>query len=74
MIWNEINGWNGDAQDQVPMILPNFYRQITHQRLTSRFCNTKIPEPTGLEPAIFVLGRGVFIEKLETARFCRRRF
>ena len=50
MIWNEIHGWNGDAQDQVPMILPNFYRQIKHQRLTSRFCNTKTPEPTRLEP------------------------
>jgi hypothetical protein len=28
-----------------------------------------IPEPTGLEPAMLVLGRGGFIEKLGTTRF-----
>lgn len=27
-----------------------------------------IPEPTGLEPAALVLGRGVFIDNLETTR------
>ncbi len=27
------------------------------------------PEPTGLEPAILVFGRGVFIEKIQTTRF-----
>jgi hypothetical protein len=28
-----------------------------------------IPEPTGLEPGMLALGRGVFLEQLETALF-----